>query len=90
MKRWCPGMKLTKAKLENIRLWFRLYNVRLDLRTKDVMGYLDNIIGNYLYADEQTWLKNRLNYARLCIKVPTGKEILKFIIISLGYCNPFE
>lgn len=53
-------------------------------------GYLGSIIGNPLYLNEQIWSKKSLNYARLCIEVPVGKEILKPNKVEFGYYDHFE
>ncbi|CAL5376465.1 unnamed protein product [Camellia sinensis] len=90
IKKWQPGLKLTKCEFSSVPLWVKLYNVPLELWSEEGLGYIASILRTPLYLDEPTFKRSRLTFARICIKVPANKEIPKSFKINLGYGDPYE
>ncbi|XP_028125786.1 uncharacterized protein LOC114322640 [Camellia sinensis] len=90
IKKWQPGLKLTKCEFSSVPLWVKLYNVPLELWSEEGLGYIASILGTPLYLDEPTFKRSRLTFARICIEVPANKEIPKSFKINLGYGDPYE
>ncbi|CAL5322985.1 unnamed protein product [Camellia sinensis] len=90
IKKWQPGLKLTKCEFSSVPLWVKLYNVPLELWSEEGLGYIASILGTPLYLDEPTFKRSRLTLARICIEVPANKEIPKSFKINLGYGDPYE
>ncbi|CAL5332213.1 unnamed protein product [Camellia sinensis] len=90
IKKWQPGLKLTKCEFSSVPLWVKLYNVPLELWSEEGLGYIASILGTPLYLDEPTFKRSGLTFARICIEVPANKEISKSFKINLGYGDPYE
>ncbi|CAL5408781.1 unnamed protein product [Camellia sinensis] len=90
IKKWQPGLKLTKCEFLSLPLWVKLYNVPLELLSEEGLGYIASILGTPLYLDEPTFKRSRLTFARICIEVPANKVILKSFKINFGYGDPYE
>ncbi|CAL5400679.1 unnamed protein product [Camellia sinensis] len=90
VKKWQPGLKLTKCEFSSVPLWVKLYNVPLELWTEEGLGYIASIMGTPLYLDVPIFKGSRLTFARICIEVPANKEIPKSFKINLGYGDPYE
>ncbi|CAL5438294.1 unnamed protein product [Camellia sinensis] len=90
IKKWQPGLKLTKCEFSSAPLWVKLYNVPLEFWSEEGLGYIASILGTPLYLDEPTFKRSRLTFARICIEVPANKEIPKSFKINLGYGDPYE
>ncbi|GMQ06450.1 hypothetical protein CsSME_00051035 [Camellia sinensis var. sinensis] len=89
IKKWQPGLKLTKCEFSSVPLWVKLYNVPLELWSEEGLGYIASILGTPLYLDEPTFKRSRLTFARICIEVLANKEIPKSFKINLGYGDPY-
>ncbi|KAI8543997.1 hypothetical protein RHMOL_Rhmol08G0261100 [Rhododendron molle] len=90
IKKWHPGMHLTKGAFSSVPIWVKLYNVPLESWIEDSLSYIASYIGNPLYLDEFTQDHSRLMFARVCIEVDAAKEIPKSFVVNLGYGEPYE
>ncbi|KAI8546613.1 hypothetical protein RHMOL_Rhmol07G0132600 [Rhododendron molle] len=90
IKKWHPGMHLTKGAFSSVPVWVKLYNVPLESWTEDGLSYIASYIGNSLYLDNFTQNHSRLMFARVCIEVDAAKEIPKSFVVNLGYGEPYE
>ncbi|CAL5339681.1 unnamed protein product [Camellia sinensis] len=90
VKKWQPGLKLTKCEFSSVPLWVKLYNVPLELWTEEGLGYIASIMGTPLYLDVPIFKRSRLTFVRICIEVPANKEIPKSFKINIGYGDPYE
>ncbi|KAI8537357.1 hypothetical protein RHMOL_Rhmol09G0017700 [Rhododendron molle] len=88
IKKWHPGMHLTKGAFSSVPVWVKLYNVPLESWTEDGLSYIASYIGNPLYLDDFTQDHSRLTFARVCIEVDEAKEIPKSFVVNLGYVKP--
>ncbi|XP_058228269.1 uncharacterized protein LOC131336438 [Rhododendron vialii] len=90
IKKWHPGMHLTKGAFSSVPAWVKLYNVPLESWTEDGLSYIASYIGNPLSSDDFMQNHSQLTFARVCIEVEAAKEILKSFVVSLGYGEPYE
>ncbi|KAI8533106.1 hypothetical protein RHMOL_Rhmol11G0270200 [Rhododendron molle] len=90
IKKWHPGMHLTKGAFSSVPVWVKLYNVPLESWTEDGLSYIASYIGNPLYLDDFTQNHSRLTFARVCIEVEAAKEIPKSFVVNLGYAPPSQ
>ncbi|KAI8555709.1 hypothetical protein RHMOL_Rhmol05G0195800 [Rhododendron molle] len=90
IKKWHPGMHLTKGAFSSVPIWVKLYNVPLESWTEDGLSYIASYIGNPPYLDAFTQDHSRLTFARVCIEVDAAKEIPKSFVVNLGYGEPYE
>jgi len=90
IKKWHPGMQLTKSVFSSVPVWIKFYNVPLELWTNDGLSSIASVIGNPLYIDDFTQNHSRLTFARVCVEVDAAKEIPKSFVVNLGYGEPYE
>ncbi|KAI8568082.1 hypothetical protein RHMOL_Rhmol02G0169700 [Rhododendron molle] len=89
IKKWHPGMHLTKGAFSSVPVWVKLYNVPLESWTEDGLSYIASYISNPLYLDF-TQNHSQLTFAHVCIEVEAAKEIPKSFVVSLGYERIFK
>ncbi|KAI8526275.1 hypothetical protein RHMOL_Rhmol13G0296200 [Rhododendron molle] len=90
IKKWHPGMHLTKGAFSSVPVWVKLYNVPLESWTEDGLNYIASYSGNPLYLDDFMQNHSRLTFSRVCIEVEAAKEIPKSFLVNLGYGEPYE
>ena len=63
----------------------KFFNVPLELWTNEGLGYIANVFGTFLYLDEHTFQRTRLNFARVCVEINANNAIPSSFMVNLGY-----
>lgn len=69
MRRWFPGLKLTKEFLQTVQIWVRLLNLNLDHWTKESISRIASIIGRPIKMDYVTEGMIRISFARVLVEI---------------------
>ncbi|XVF66540.1 hypothetical protein PTKIN_Ptkin10aG0044800 [Pterospermum kingtungense] len=65
--------------LDTVPVWIQLSNVPLEMFNQKGIGYLASAVGIPLYMDKVTARRERLSFARVCVKIEADMEIPKSI-----------
>ncbi|KAL9232347.1 hypothetical protein vseg_007470 [Gypsophila vaccaria] len=71
---WSPSLELTKIAVKTVPAWIRLYKLDLKFWGDNCLAKIAGLVGNPVRADEATFLKTRLGYARYMVELSLGKE----------------
>ena len=88
IKKWTPGMLLTKGKFSMIPLWVKLRGVPIDLWTEEGLHYLASLLGKPIQIDEASLKGSRMKFARICVEIDASKEVMKKFDVDLGLEDP--
>ena len=69
LRRWSPGLPLSKATLSKIPVWAKFHNVPMELWTEEGLSHIASTVGHPLYADEATEACTRATFAHICVEV---------------------
>ncbi|OMO51164.1 reverse transcriptase [Corchorus capsularis] len=69
IKRWEPGGVGLDFDMRKFPLWITLKHVPLELYTKLGLSFIASGLGNPLYMDRATALKQKLSIAKVCVEV---------------------
>ncbi|KAI8569575.1 hypothetical protein RHMOL_Rhmol02G0288700 [Rhododendron molle] len=78
-------MKLEKEQLSRIPIWAQFSSVTIEFWTEKGLSYIASAVGTPLYADSETEKWKRLSYARICVEVDVGDELLQ--TVDVAYAN---
>ena len=84
VKKWEASMDILEFNMEKLPIWIHLRNVPLELFSQTGLSYRASAIGNPLYMDRITIRKNRLIFAKICVKIGASIEIPRNIKVDLG------
>ena len=85
LKRWERNLNLSaEASVTKIPIWALLYNVPVELWTQIGLSYIASAIRKPLFVDSTTLSWKRLNFARVCIEIEVGAEMIEEIDLASG------
>ena len=85
LKKWERNLNLSKeAAVNRIPIWVLLYNVPVELWTPKGLSYIASAAGTPLFTDTTTLSRKRLNYARVCIEIEAGAQLVEEINLASG------
>ena len=85
LKKWERNLDLTiEASVTKIPIWVLLYNVPVELWTPLGLSYIASAAGKPLFADSITLSRKRLSYARVCIEIEAGAQLIEEITLASG------
>ena len=76
LRKWCPGLLLSKANLHRIPVWAKFHNVPIELWTEAGLSHIASAVGRPLYADAATKTCSRIAFARICIEVDASVPLV--------------
>ena len=79
VRKWEPGLPTLEFIMAKLLVWIHLVNVLLELFTQIGLSYIASAIGSPIYIDRITASKERLAFAKICIKVEASKEIPRLL-----------
>ncbi|KAE8729811.1 Vacuolar protein sorting-associated protein 32-like protein 1 [Hibiscus syriacus] len=93
---------LTGARAQIAPLWIHLYNIPLELYSREGLSYIASALGVPVTMDSITASKTRLEYAKVCIEIgakedipetvevilANGKTSVIFVEVPWGFNNP--
>jgi hypothetical protein len=84
LKRWQPGLILTKESHSKIPVWAKFYNIPHEFWTEDGLSYIASAVGRPLYADSLTESHKRISFARVCVEIDAGAELVDSFDLTLN------
>ena len=85
LKKWEQNLNLSEAAaVTKIPIWVLLYDVPVELWTPKGLSYIASAAGTPLFADTTTVSRKRLSYARVCIEIEAGAELIEEIFLTSG------
>jgi hypothetical protein len=84
LKKWQPGLILTKESHSKIPIWAKFYNVPHEFWTGNGLSYIASAVGRPLYADSLTETHKRISFARVCIEVDASSELIDSFDLMLN------
>ena len=85
LKKWERNLNLSaEASVTKVPVWALLYNVSVQLWTPKGLSYIASALGKPLFADSTTVARKRLNYARVCVEIEAGKQLLEEVDLASG------
>ncbi|KAM7493804.1 hypothetical protein LguiB_028413 [Lonicera macranthoides] len=81
VKPWSTNVSLERDGLSSVPIWIKLPGLKLHMWPTPMLSKLASVVGRPLYTDIVTSIRNRLDYARLCVKIGIEAELPKVIII---------
>ena len=76
LRKWSPGLPLSKANLHSIPVWAKFYNIPIELWTEEGLSHIASAVGKPLYADSATEACSRIQFARICVEVEAHKPLV--------------
>ena len=90
LKKWERNLNLSEeAAVNRIPIWILLYNVPVELWTQKGLSYIASAAGTPLFADSATLSRKRLSYARVCIEINAGAQLVEEINLATGVSEDF-
>ncbi|XP_039038081.1 uncharacterized protein LOC120175552 [Hibiscus syriacus] len=83
LRRWEPGLQSLNFDLALMPVWVQLYNIPLELYSQKGLSYIASALGTPLYMDTITASRERLEFAKLCIKIEAGSVLPEDILVTL-------
>ena len=77
LRKWRPGLPLSKANLNRIPVWAKFHNVPIELWTEAGLSHIASAVGLPLYADATTKACSRISFARICIEVDASVPLVE-------------
>ena len=84
VRKWEPGMGALEFNMRKLPIWIHLGNVPLELFSQKGLSYIASSIGNPLYMDRITAAKQRLAFAKICVKIKATMVMPKSIEVEMG------
>ncbi|XP_039017080.1 uncharacterized protein LOC120147904 [Hibiscus syriacus] len=81
---WEPNMQRLNFDLSRLPLWIHLYNVPLELYSREGLSYIVSALGVPLTMDSITASKTRLEYAKVCIEIGAKEDIPETVEVILA------
>lgn len=67
IKDWVPNFKPKQAKVEEVPIWIRFYNLLHEYWNKNIFKMIGDKLGNFIKEDDAIEQKHLNQYARICI-----------------------
>ncbi|XP_039027611.1 uncharacterized protein LOC120161429 [Hibiscus syriacus] len=83
LRKWDPNLQKLNLNLRNIPNWVQLYDVPLELFSRNGLSYIASVVGLPLYMDSITSSKQRLEYAKVCLEIGVNTVIPEVIHVAL-------
>ncbi|XP_039056026.1 uncharacterized protein LOC120198847 [Hibiscus syriacus] len=83
LRKWEPNLQKLNLNLMSIPIWVQLYNVPLELFSRNGLSYIASVVGHPLYMDSITASKQRLEYAKVCVEIGVDTVIPEIIHVAL-------
>ncbi|KAK1586425.1 hypothetical protein Q3G72_002454 [Acer saccharum] len=64
--------------------WVEVYGVPLSCWSKDVFKKLGDLVGEFLWIDEVTESRQRMDIGRMIVQAPMGKSLSREVTVKLG------
>ncbi|XP_028789004.1 uncharacterized protein LOC114745029 [Neltuma alba] len=88
---WEPKFNPAKAKIDKVAVWVRLPRVSLEYYDEEALTIIGNRIGETIKVDVNTSSQLRGHYARICVMVDLGKQLMSgFSIDGEDYYLEYE
>ncbi|XP_039059914.1 uncharacterized protein LOC120203808 [Hibiscus syriacus] len=84
LQKWEPNLQRLNFELTRLPLWFHLYNVPLDLYSREGLSYIASALGVPLTMDSIIASKTMLEYAKVCIEVGAKENLPETIDVILA------
>ncbi|XP_039011240.1 uncharacterized protein LOC120140324 [Hibiscus syriacus] len=84
LRKWEPNMQRLNFDLSRLPLWIHLYNIPLELYSRECLSYIASALGIPLTMDSITASKTRLEYAKVCIEIGAKKDIPETVEVILA------
>ena len=76
LRKWSPGLPLSKANLSRIPVWAKFHNVPIELWTEEGLSHIASAVGLPLYADASIEACSRVSFARICVEVDASVPLV--------------
>lgn len=83
INKWESGYSSLDFDMKKFPLWITLKHVPLELYTRLGLSFIASILGNPLYMDRATAMKERLEIAKVCIEVDLEAQIPSKVDVEL-------
>ena len=77
LRKWQPGLPLTKSGLSSIPVLAKFYNVPIELWTEEGLSHIASAVGKPLYANGAIEACSRILFARICVEVEANHPLVK-------------
>lgn len=74
LRKWSPGLPLSRANLHRIPVWAKFHNVPIELWSEEGLSHIASAVGIPLYADAAT--ENCSTFARICVEVDASVPLV--------------
>lgn len=78
---WNPNLEMEKINLKAIPIWVSQLGLPFQFWSKENLTTIGSVIGKPLYIDRFTKSRERLSYARLCVKIDAAKDLSNTVTI---------
>ena len=77
-------MLLSKESFDKAPVWVNLYNIPLEYWNAKGLSYIASAIGRPLYADSMTESRKRISFARICVELDVGSDLIDSFELDMG------
>lgn len=82
LRAWNPDIEMERINLQSILVWVSLPGLPFQFWSGENLSVIGSVLGKPLYTDRHTKSRERLSYARLCVKVYAGNSFQDSIVIQ--------
>ncbi|XP_039008858.1 uncharacterized protein LOC120137070 [Hibiscus syriacus] len=79
LRKWEPNLNRLQFDLSRIPVWVHLFNVPLELFSRNGLSYIASAIDSPLTMDSVTAARSHLEFAKVCIEIGANDVIPKFV-----------
>ncbi|KAE8654001.1 COP9 signalosome complex subunit 4-like [Hibiscus syriacus] len=84
LRKWEPNLQRLNFDLSRLPLWVHLFNIPLELYSKEGLSYIASALGEPISMDSITASKYRLEYARVCIEIGAKDDLPESVEVMLA------
>ena len=85
LRKWSPGLPLSKANLSRIPVWAKFHNVPIELWSEEGLSHIASVVGHPLYADAATEACSRITFARICVEIDASRALVEEFEVEACY-----